>query len=369
MKIAYLYDAVYPWVKGGAEKRVYELSRRLAARGHDVHCYGMKWWDGPEVLHIDGVHIHGICRPVKLYSGERRSIYEAIYFASKVLSSLKGDYDLVDCQEFPYLHCFPAKLLSSLGRYELFITWHEVWGEYWREYLGRAGILGEAVERATSRLTDRNIAVSGRTCRSLEALGARGVSVVPNGIDFHGIERVYASDRTSDVIFAGRLICHKNVDLLIRALKLVKSEVPDIRAIIVGDGPEATNLKRLARDLGLCSNIEFMGFRQDYEEVISLMKSSGTFVLPSTREGFGIVALEAGACGLPVVTVNHSMNATCDLVGSGTGTICDLSDEGLASAVLDNLSRKGQMRGACVEQARDHDWERICDLVERVYGK
>ena len=46
MKIAYVYDAVYPWIKGGAEKRVYEISRRLVERGHEVHWFGLKWGDG-----------------------------------------------------------------------------------------------------------------------------------------------------------------------------------------------------------------------------------------------------------------------------------------------------------------------------------
>ena len=44
MKIAFVYDAVYPWVKGGAEKRIYELARRLASKGHQVHWYGMGYW-------------------------------------------------------------------------------------------------------------------------------------------------------------------------------------------------------------------------------------------------------------------------------------------------------------------------------------
>ena len=44
MKIAFIYDAVYPWVKGGAEKRVYELAKRLALRGHEVHWYSIGWW-------------------------------------------------------------------------------------------------------------------------------------------------------------------------------------------------------------------------------------------------------------------------------------------------------------------------------------
>ncbi|MFA7073527.1 MAG: hypothetical protein WC138_13610, partial [Methanoculleus sp.] len=47
LKIAYVYDAVYPWVKGGVEKRIHEVSVRLAERGHEVHVYGMRCWDGP----------------------------------------------------------------------------------------------------------------------------------------------------------------------------------------------------------------------------------------------------------------------------------------------------------------------------------
>ena len=95
MKIAYVYDAVYPWVKGGAEKRVYELSRRLADRGHEVHCFGIKWWKGDSVIQRDGVFLHGICESRNLYSGDRRSMREALVFAWKVLLSLKGDYDLL----------------------------------------------------------------------------------------------------------------------------------------------------------------------------------------------------------------------------------------------------------------------------------
>ena len=126
MKIAYIYDAVYPWVKGGAEKRIYEISRRLAARGHVVQCYGMKWWPGDDTIQRDGVQLHGICSPVPLYSNGRRSIGEAVRFASRVLS-LRADVDMVDCQNFPYLSCFSARLLSGRRGPRLFITWHEVW--------------------------------------------------------------------------------------------------------------------------------------------------------------------------------------------------------------------------------------------------
>lgn len=365
MKIAYVYDAVYPWVKGGAEKRIYELSRRLAGRGHEVHCYGMKWWDGEDEILRDGVHLHGICAPVMLYSGGRRSMKEAAYFASKVLS-MRDSSEIVDCQNFPYLPCLPAKLLARMRKQDLFITWHEVWGDYWREYLGRKGIFGRSIEMAVSRLTDKNIAVSEMTRRDLEGLGVKGVQVIPNGIDFKGIMRVKASEKESDVIFVGRLVGHKNVDLLIRAVSLAARDVPDIRAIIIGDGPDKEKLRALTRELGLEKNVEFTGFLESYDDALALMKSSRVFASPSTREGFGMAALEANACCLPVVTVNHRMNAVRDLVTKGTGQICEPSAEGLAEAIVNELdSGKNMMR--CEENAKSYDWERICSLAEAVY--
>ena len=62
MKIAYISDVVYPFVKGGAEKRIYEMGKRLAAH-HEVHIFGMKWWKGEKDIDMDGMTLHGICKP------------------------------------------------------------------------------------------------------------------------------------------------------------------------------------------------------------------------------------------------------------------------------------------------------------------
>ncbi|MFA6372901.1 MAG: glycosyltransferase family 4 protein [Methanothrix sp.] len=367
MKIAYVYDAVYPWVKGGAEKRIYELSRRLAKRGHEVHCYGMKWWSGENEILKDNVHLHGICPPMPLYVGGKRSISQAAFFSGKLLT-LRTDCDVIDCQNFPYLSCFSAKLLSSLRGQKLFITWHEVWGDYWRKYLGEKGRAGQAVEWTAARLTHHNVAVSVRTQRELLGLGAREVQVVPNGIDWQRIKRVHPSAMQSDIIYVGRLVEHKNVDLLIKALKTVKADVPDVKALIVGDGPETGKLKALVLKLELEKNVLFLGFLEDYNEALSLMKSSGIFATPSTREGFGMAALEANACGLPVVTVKHRMNAVMDLVTKETGAVCEPTEQALAGAICRTLQNKGKMRGRCTEEAKKYDWEEICDKAERIYA-
>ncbi|MGB2841637.1 MAG: glycosyltransferase [Halobacteriota archaeon] len=198
------------------------------------------------------------------------------------------------------------------------------------------------MEKLTTKLTEGNVAVSERTKADLERIGVTGdVQVIPNGIDFGEIEKIRASEEESDIIFAGRLIKEKNVDVLIKAVELVKKEIPDVKCMIIGDGPEKSELEKLAADLGLDGNVKFTGFLEDYNEVISCMKSSKVFVLPSIREGFGIVALEANACGLPVVTVNHKRNAACDFINTENGFICVLSEEDVAEKIIVAIDKKG----------------------------
>jgi len=370
MKIAYVYDAVYPYVKGGAEKRIYEISKRLVKKGHDVHIFGMKYWNDGDIIIKNDVYLHGVCEPKELYVDGRRSIKEAIFFARKLLIPLmKEDFDVVDCQAFPYFPCFSAKICSSLKRTPLVITWHEVWNDYWYDYLGKKGMFGKVVERMTTHLTDKMIAVSERTKRDLEMIGVRKeIKVIQNGIDFGKIKMIEASNEETDVVFAGRLIKEKNVNVLIEAVNIIKKEVPDVKCIIIGDGPEKRRLEKMAYDLGLEGNIEFKGFLADHNEVISYMKSSKVFVLPSRREGFGIVALEANACGLPVVTVNHKMNAACDFINNdGNGFICELSEEEIAEKIFMALDKREGMKRKCVENARGYDWDNAVNLTESFY--
>jgi glycosyltransferase involved in cell wall biosynthesis len=305
-----------------------------------------------------------------LYVEGRRSIKEAIYFARKLLFPLmKEDFDVIDCHAFPYFPCFSAKICSSLKRTPLVITWHEIWNDYWYDYLGKKGIFGKVVEKMTTHLTDKMIAVSERTKRDLGMIGVRKeIKVIPNGIDFVKIGMIEASNEETDVVFAGRLIREKNVDVLIEAVNIIKKEVPDVKCMIIGDGPEKRRLEKMVYDLGLEANIEFTGFLADHNDVISYIKSSKVFVLPSIREGFGIVALEANACGLPVITVNHKMNAACDFINNnGNGFICELSEEEITEKIFIALDRREDMKRKCVENARGYDWDNAVNLTESFY--
>jgi glycosyltransferase involved in cell wall biosynthesis len=373
MKIAYIYDAVYPWVKGGVEKRIYEIARRLASRGHEVHWYGVGWWlngNSDRVIEHEGIILHSVCEPMQLYINGRRSIREAVVFTGKLLPKLiKEGFNVVDCQEFPYFPCFTAKFHSLLRRTPLVITWHEVWDKYWFCYLDKKGLFGWVIERLASKLASENIAVSEKTRKHLEKIGVKNVRVIPNGIDLKNIESVKPSEEESDVIFVGRLIKDKNLDVLIKAISLIKTVMPDIRCVIVGDGPEKEKLIRLAKELKVEDNLKFTGFLENHDDVIGYMKSSKVFVLPSTREGFGIVALEANACGLPVVTVSHEGNAVCDFINCENGFICKLSSEDIAENILVGVEAGKVMRKKCIENAMRYDWDIIVDIVESFYNE
>ena len=370
MKIAFVYDVIYSYVVGGAQQRIWEISRRLAKKGHRVHLFGMKYWDGEDTIIKDGVYLHGVCKPQKLYVGDRRSIKEAIYFACKVLRPLlKEDFDIIDCQNFPYFPCFSAKLHSSRRNSALIITWHEVWNNYWYEYLGRKGIFGKWIERKVGHLNRNMIAVSESTKRGLLSIGARGnIKIVPNGVDLEEINAAPPANDGSDVIFAGRLIKEKNVHLLIKSIGLIKDDIPNISCFIIGDGPERTSLEKLVQDLGLEENIHFLGFLARSEDVFSHMKSSKVFTLPSTREGFGIVVVEANACGLPVVTVRHPKNAASDLIIDGkNGFLCELNEEDMAEKITMALEVRQDLFQGCVDYAGNYGWNKITDMVEVVY--
>ena len=69
MRVAYIYDAIYPDIPGGVERRIWEISKRLAKRGHDVHIFGMHLWNGGLIIQRDGVTIHGTADPIPSIRG------------------------------------------------------------------------------------------------------------------------------------------------------------------------------------------------------------------------------------------------------------------------------------------------------------
>lgn len=374
MKIAYIYDVLYPYEKGGAQKRVWELVSRLSDK-HEIHLYSMKYWEGNDVIEKDGVMIHGVCSPKELYYKGRRSIFQAIYFSFFLAFSLfKEDFDLIDCQEAPYFPCIIAKTYSLLHDVPLTITWYEYWGDYWYQYLGVLGYFGRLIENMVLRLPDVIIPINEKIFDDLVDAGVSPLkmSILHNGVNVCYIDSIRASDSFSDVIYVGRLISHKNVDLLIKSMKIL-APIHDFKLRIIGDGPDKQMLEELVHEQNLSDSIVFEGILENDSDVYAFMKSSKVMVLPSIREGFPNTILEANACKIPCIIVNHKNNAGTSIVLNDiNGYIVELDEMEIANSIkmlLLNDELQLALQDTAYSYALNHDWSVIVNQLEGIYTK
>jgi glycosyltransferase involved in cell wall biosynthesis len=372
MKIAYIYDCIYPYVKGGGEKRYYEIGKKLRDE-HEVHFFGMKFWEGKDIIFKNGIYYHGVSKPKKLYiKSGRRSIVQAIYFGIKLIKPLfKEKFDLIDCSSFPFFSIFPCYIYSKIKKIPLAVTWHEYWDwKYWLKYLGCLGIFGYLIQKVTLLLSKNIIAVSGFTKNKLIKAGknSKNIAVIQNGVNLDLINKISRSTEKSDIIFVGRLIKEKNVNLIIKALIKLKN---NFKLIIIGEGPEKEKLVDLSKELNLENNIKFIDFQQNIENVYAYLKSSKTFILPSEREGFGMIVLEANACGLPVITINHRDNAAKDLIKDNfNGFVVNLSVKDIYRKVKEILGDKNNLSQISINSKKSvikYDWNKITENIEKYY--
>jgi phosphatidylinositol alpha-1,6-mannosyltransferase len=232
--------------------------------------------------------------------------------------------------------------------------------------------------RFAARRADRSIAVSSYTAQLLESrgVGPAGVRIVPPGVDLPSDSRVQPPSIHPTILTVARLHDrYKGHDVLIRALVAVRARVPGVEWVVIGDGPLRLELERLARDEGVGDVARFLGQVPD-EQRDEWLRRTDLLAMPSrlpggelAGEGFGIVYLEAGAHGKPVVAGNVA-GARDAVIDGETGLLVDPTDErAVADAItrllLDReLARRLGEGGA--RRARELTWPRIAQRVEAV---
>ena len=178
------------------------------------------------------------------------------------------------------------------------------------------------------------------------------------------------------VIFVGRLIQVKGVDVLIKAFGELLEDVPGAQLMVVGDGPEEQNLRELVKHLGVEEHIHFLGFHQR-DELVELYTCADVFCLPSRHEPWGVVVNEAAACGLPLV-VSDRVGAGKDLVTAGeNGFIVPVEDAGALGAAIHGVlngresvnGRNEVSRSAAGKWSYDFAQEEFRSLLEDLMGK
>jgi glycosyltransferase involved in cell wall biosynthesis len=247
-----------------------------------------------------------------------------------------GRYDVVHTASFPYFSLLAAALVRPLRSFRLVVDWHELWSrDYWREYLGSAGgRIGEAVQALCLRVPQRAFCFSRLYGERLRAARVNGELTVLEGEYAGPLEPAEPRPAEPVVVFAGRHIPEKRVPALLPAVALARERIPALRAEILGDGPERDAVLRLREELGLRDAVDVPG-RVAAERVEDALARALCMVLPSRREGYGMVVVEAAAAGTPSVVVSAPDNAATDLVEVGENgyVAASASPEDLAAAI------------------------------------
>ena len=353
-----LSELFYPYLLGGAERRYYEIAKRLAKR-HDVVVISLRF-DGHESSEMhEGIEIERVGSSHPL---DKRSLPALATYLPAIAKAVKRKSDIIDANQG--IASF-AGIFKPLLKKPVVATFHDLYWKQWNEYFPFPfSSLGRAMEFSWAKMPfSAVIANSPTTARKLGYLGTKNIKTIPSGIDFDFISNMRAIKKRNTVIYVGRLVKYKNVDLLIRAVKEASREIKDIELKIVGSGPEEFYLKNLAKDLAV--DAKFFGFVSE-EEKFRLIKSSEVLVNPSSVEGLGLILLEAMAAGTPVIARNLDAYFFCN---SKNSVIYGKDSELAAniSLILQNNTKKTIIKNG-YETARNYSWDNVAASVEKLYG-
>lgn len=244
---------------------------------------------------------------------------------------------MVHTCSFPYFSLLAAAIVKWLASYRLVVDWFEVWSRsYWRDYLGRAGgDMGWLVQRLCARVPQRALCFSRLYAERLRSDGLRGDITLLAGAYEGPLEPRPGHAAEPLVVFAGRHIPEKQVLSIPRAIARAREQWPELRAAILGDGPERARVEQLVRDLGLSEFVDVTGFVET-EIVEDTLARATCMLLPSRREGYGLIVLEAAARSAPSIVVAGPDNAAVELISEGeNGYIApSASANDLAAAIL-----------------------------------
>jgi glycosyltransferase involved in cell wall biosynthesis len=359
LKIAFLAEFFHPHV-GGCEKRFFEIGRRLVNRGHEAHVFTIQY-DGnlPKEEQIDGIRVHRFAYSRSYISQDSFRSFGGIlkYSSASFMRLLGSDFDLYYSNQWPMLHSLFVKPIAS----PLIQEWCEVWESPLKVML---------MQRLLKNVGDYNVAVSEFTRQKLHSflkMDLKKITVVPNGVDASR----FSNSNTKvlgRIVYLGRIVPHKHVELLVDAFREVKKRVPQAELHIVGSGLSIRAVKEKAADIPDCF---IHGFLSE-EQMIDLLKSAWLFVLPSEREGSGIAALEAMAAGVPFLTLDYPNNAAKELCKFNCGSVVEPLESSIAQAIIQlfgNESMWKELSGNALKVAKMYDWDMITNQLEKFFRR
>jgi glycosyltransferase involved in cell wall biosynthesis len=342
MRVCMIYDCLFPYTVGGAERWYRDLAERLVADGHEVTYLTLRQWERGETVDLDErVRVVSAGPRMALYTtaGRRRILPPLVFGLGVLLHLLRRGrrYDVVHTCSFPYFSLLAAGLLRPLHGYELVVDWFEVWSRsYWLGYLGGvSGRVGALVQRICALVPQRAFCFSQMHAARLREEGLRGDVTVLRGLYAGAGEPPAAREADPVVLFAGRLIPEKQVTLGVAAMALARPRIAGLRGEFLGDGPERVALQQAIVEHDLQEVVSAPGFVES-GVLDAEMRRASCMLLTSRREGYGLVVVEAAARGTPSVVVAGEDNAATELIEEGVnGTIAPRADpHAVADAIV-----------------------------------
>jgi glycosyltransferase involved in cell wall biosynthesis len=348
MRICVVYDCLFPYTIGGGERWYRNLAERLAAEGHEVTYLTLRQWPRGEEVDLDPrVQVVAAGPRMALYTaGGRRRILPPLVFGLGVLLHLLRHgrrYEIVHACSFPYFSLLAAALVRPLAGFALEVDWFEVWSRsYWLDYLGGVGgRVGALVQRLCALVPQRAFCFSELHAERLREEGLRGAVTVLRGLYSGATEPATARPAEPRVLFAGRLIAEKQATLGVAAIALAAARIEGLRGEFLGDGPERAALQSAIAEHGLQDVVSAPGFA-DAATVDREMRESMCMLLPSRREGYGMVVVEAAARATPSIVVAGEDNAATELIEEGVnGTVASRSDPQAVAEAIERIHDGG----------------------------
>jgi glycosyltransferase involved in cell wall biosynthesis len=350
MRIAHVNAYFYPYM-GGIEHRIHNVSRRLA-KDHDVFVVTSRLDGTVAAEDKDGYHI--VRQPTR-YIGNYNP---PIAMVKGVDEALKGiDPDVID-----FHYRWSPGLTRAVLKQEcpIVYTCHNVYGEG-NGAIGVMSRVNDWLFKRHARRFARVAYVSEYLMRDFMEHGfpTEGADVVPNGVDLKPTAEV-----KDHIMTLSRMVGTKGLDVLVDAMRHV-----DCKLVMCGDGPIRPKLQRLVEDLGLRDRVTLPG-RVTEEEKARLMASCQTFIVPSTYEAFGIVAVEAMAYGRPVIA--SRTGGLVEVVGDGGMLVPPGDSKALAEAInamLADRERRDEYGARARQRAALYSWERATSGMMQCYQK
>lgn len=335
---------------GGSEVYVENVARSLAAAGHDVTLFCAYYPGAAPVEVVDGVRF--------VRAGSKLTVYPQA--VRRLRAGEFGDVDvIVDVQNgIPFF----SRLVA--GRTPVVVLVHHVHREQWPVVYGTVrSRIGWWIESSLAPRLYRGaeyVTVSHNTRRELESIGvaATRISIIHNGI-----ERAPAIGTPRSpyphILVVGRLVPHKQIEHVLQAAAILRRRHPGLRVTVLGDGWWSDRLVRAATAYGVTDIVDFRGY-VDEDTKHALYAAAWVLALPSLKEGWGIVVMEAATHGVPTIAYRSAGGVQESIQEGVTGTLVDGGPREFAAALDALLSSPDLLAAygaAAQERAERFTWQ------------